>query len=191
MDPHLTALLSFIVLYGYFVILPVAILEGPIITTIAAFLAAQGYFNIFAVFAIVILGDFLYYGIGRFGSRLFNTRLAQKIGLKPSQLSIIEDHYTTHSAKTLLIGKWTHSLGIVTLTGAGAAKMPVWKFLWYSLLGTIPKSLVFLLLGYYVGYAYQQINKYFNWGVLILTVIIGIVVATYFFIQWRKKHKKN
>jgi membrane protein DedA with SNARE-associated domain len=193
MDPHLTALLSFIVLYGYFVILPVAILEGPIITVIAAFLAAQGYFNIYAVFAIVVigdlLGDLLYYGIGRFGTKLFNTKFGKRFGLDTKHLALIEKHYATHSGKTLIIGKWTHSLGLVTLTGAGAAKMPVGRFMWYSLLGTIPKSLVFLLLGYYTGYAYQKINMYFNDAAYIMGAVIVLAIAIYFFIQWRKSHK--
>ena len=183
MNTQLTATLSLIILYGYVVILPAAIIEGPIITVLAAFLAAQGYFNIFVVYAIVVIGDvigdFMYYCIGRFGASFANTKFAQKIGITHAHIEKLHNHFKTNSGKTLLFGKWTHSMGLFVLTGAGVAKMPIGKFLWYNFLGTLPKSLLFLLIGYYVGYAYQMIDSYIAKGAFIMAILITLGVIVY------------
>jgi membrane protein DedA with SNARE-associated domain len=195
MDPHLVAIASFIILYGYAVILPVAILEGPIITVIAAFLAAQGYFNIFVVYAVVvvgdILGDLLYYGLGRFGGRIARGSLGRKLGIKLASIEKLEQQFNDHSGKALLIGKWTHSFGLVALTGAGAAKMRLGKFVGYSTIGTIPKSLVFLLIGYYVGYAYQKINSYITKGAFLVGIVLVVAVGVYLLMKRRKNSKEK
>ncbi len=194
MDAHLNAIIAFILHYRYLVILPVAILEGPIITVIAAFLAAQGYFNIFIVYIIVVIGDLagdlMYYGIGRFGHTIAKSKIGQKLGVKDHHLDKVSSHYQEHSGKTLLFGKLTHSMGMVVLTTAGVARMPIWKFLWYNLIGTLPKSLLFTLLGYYVGYAFQKINSILDKAVYIIGIVIVLAIAGYFIHRYIKNNKK-
>jgi membrane protein DedA with SNARE-associated domain len=43
--------------YGYVFLFLIAVGEGPIITIVGAFLASQGYFNVFAVYAVIASGD--------------------------------------------------------------------------------------------------------------------------------------
>ncbi len=65
---ELVHLLTF---WGYPIMLLLMTLEGPIVTMVAAFLSSMGYFNIFAVFGLSVLGDVLgdivLYFIGYFG----------------------------------------------------------------------------------------------------------------------------
>jgi membrane protein DedA with SNARE-associated domain len=42
---------------GLLLLFPLAVVEGPIVTVIAAYLASLGYLNIFAVFAVVVAAD--------------------------------------------------------------------------------------------------------------------------------------
>lgn len=183
MSPSLATIFLWITRYGYLIILPVSIIEGPIITVIAAFLAHQGYFNFFIVYLVVVLGDLigdlLFYSFGYFGKRLSNTVLGRFFGLTDAHIKKVSDHFYIHSGKTIFWGKITHSLGWAVLPAAGMAKMPIGRFLWFNLLGTLPKSLAFMLIGYYLGYAYKNIDSYISKTALILFFILAIGILVY------------
>ncbi len=184
MSISLTAISLWIIRYGYLIILPISIIEGPIITVIAAFLAHQGYFNIFIVYFVVVLGDLigdlLFYFIGHFGKKLSNTALGRFFGLTDERIKKLSEHFDVHSGKTIFWGKLTHSMGWAVLPAAGLAKMPIGRFLWFNLLGTLPKSLIFLLIGYYLGYAYQSIDSYISKIALALFIVLAAAIFFYF-----------
>ena len=72
----------------------------------------------------------------------------------------LENYIQQHGAKMLFLAKFTQA-GFLVLPASGAARMPVARFIWYNVLGTLPKSFVLLLVGYFFGYAYNRINGYF------------------------------
>ena len=166
--------------YGYFVLFLIAIMEGPIITIIGAFLASQGYFNIFAVYATVIVGDLagdlFYYGIGWLGQSRALVGIRQSFGMTGGDFARIERYIKQHGAKTLLFAKYTQT-GFLALPACGAARMPIWSFLWYNVLGTIPKSLILVIIGWFFGFAYNRINGYFVKASFAFIAIFCIVGA--------------
>ena len=185
MGISLTSILAWIASYGYYVIIPAAVVEGPIVTVLAGFLASHGYFSFFGVYAAVVLadliGDALYYIIGRFGGRRLVLRWGGRFGLTEERFGNLTNYFKNKGGRVILFGKLTHSAGWMTLTAAGVAGMPVWEFLWYNLLGTLPKSLGFLVLGYYAGAAFRTIDSYISKAGIIIFVILlmagGIVLV--------------
>ncbi len=71
--------------HGLAVIAPVAVLEGPIVTVIAAWLASQHLFSVWSVSAVVILadlvGDMGLYALGRWGLHRLPARWRDKLWL--------------------------------------------------------------------------------------------------------------
>ena len=165
---------------GLWLLFPIAVVEGPIATVIAAYLASLGYFNILAVYLVVVLsdlvGDTICYLLGRFGHDAILTRWGSRVGVNEKRMATLEEHFRLRGGRTLLIGKLTHSAGFVILLAAGAARMPFSRFIWYNFLGTIPKSLFFLTIGYTLGYAYNTIDSYIfsaSIGILIVAAVAG------------------
>jgi len=185
-------LILLITKYGYFILFPLATIEGPIITVIGGFLASLGFLNAFIVYGVVIMGDLvgdvIFYAIGRWGGRKFVEKWGQYIGVTPERVLHLEKHFEKHNVKTILFGKWTQSVGFAILMAAGMAKAPFKKFIWLNLIGSLPKSLAFLLIGYYFGQAYQQIDKYFGYATMSMFFVIILAAAIYFFV---KKFKSN
>jgi len=186
-------ILGLLIAYRYAIFFPLTVVEGPIVTIIAGFLVSLGYMNFLIVYVIAVVGDVvgdvLYYALGRWGSgRIFSR--GSFFGIKVGQLERVEKHFGAHAGKTLLFGKWTHSVGAIILTAAGMAKMPLDKFVFYNTAGSIPKSLALMLIGYYFGRAYQQIDKYFGYASLAMLLIIAVAVAAYFLIK-RFKNRIN
>jgi membrane-associated protein len=162
----------------YTLLFPAVALEGPISTVIAGFLTAQGVMLFSVVSAVVIAadvaGDILHYAIGRWGRHSFLERWGKYVGVTSERLYKIERHFVNHSGKTILLSKIAHGVGAVFLVGAGMSKMPFRKFALYSIAGTIPKSIVLLLVGYYFGQAIQGFRHYFH---LIALATLGLTVA--------------
>jgi membrane protein DedA with SNARE-associated domain len=195
MLPGLATVFILLQQYGYAFLFPIAALEGPIITIIAALLASQGFFNIYIVYVVVVLsdlvGDLMYYALGRWGKRLL-LRWGKYIKVDKKRLSDLEESFKTNGGKTLIFGKLTHSAGFVILIAAGAASMPLLKFLWYNLLATLPKALLFVLIGYFIGIQYMVLNSYIEKASLIAFVLVCFV-GYYMYIRsrWAKEKKSS
>jgi membrane protein DedA with SNARE-associated domain len=157
----------YLAIYGYVALLPLAVIEGPAVTVFAAFLAAQGVFDVVGVYAIVVLGDMigdlLYYAVGRWAAGHWARQsTADRDGRWVAQVrrrvSVLAPRIRTRAGTMLLFGKLTHAAGFVVLLAAGAARVDLRRFLAFNLLGTLPKSLVLVLLGYWFGKLYASLQ---------------------------------
>ncbi|MEK7150920.1 MAG: VTT domain-containing protein [Patescibacteria group bacterium] len=175
--------------YGYALLFPIAIIEGPIISIIAGLLVAGGFLNLYITYGVLIFGDLvgdtLYYSIGRYGGNYFVKRWGWLLNIDGSKLLRLEENFNTHSAKWLFFAK-AQGLGSAILVAAGVIKMPFGRFLWLNFLATICKSAIFLAIGFYFGKAYVSINGYINkFG--IITIFLIIVGGILYFLR-RKKY---
>jgi membrane protein DedA with SNARE-associated domain len=176
---HLVALLA---TYTYAVLFPLTVVEGPIITILAGYLASLGYANPFLVYAIVVTGDMTgdlaWYAAGRWGRQRYTGKWSKYVGITPERLLRIKKHFESHSGKTLVLGKLTQAVGALVLVGAGAARVRPRRFIVFNLLATLPKSLALLLFGYYFGKAYGHAGSVLNYvalGTIALAVLAAIV----------------
>ena len=177
--------------YKYWIIFPLAILEWPIVTVISAFFASNGYVNVYLIYAIAlsgdIIGDMLHYVLGRWGGDHIDTFLWRRSGFTVDVLLDAKNYLNKNPAKAIWLWKWTHVMGFAVLIGSGMVKVPVKDFLWYCLVSSFPKVLLFVLIWYFFGSAYRQIDAYL-WGIfaIIFTLII-ILLAIYLFIRFKAK----
>ena len=182
--------IAWLLQYRYIVLFPLVAIEGPIITIIAGFLASLGHLNIFICYPVIvfadILGDLFMYAQGRWGGKPAARRWGHHFGIKPETIVRLEEHFKNHPGKTLLVGKLSHFFGGPILIAAGMARMRTSEFLWFNLLGTLPKSLILLLVGFYFGQAYAKLDKFFTiagWA----AILILLCVAVYFIISKMSK----
>lgn len=175
--------------HGLLFLFLIAVVEGPIATVIGAYVASLGLINLFAVYSVVVLadlvGDTICYILGRFGHEAILKRWGSRLGLNQTRLAVLEEHFRLSGGKTLLIGKLTHSAGFMILLAAGASKMFFGTFIWYNFVGTIPKSLFFLVVGYTLGYAYKDIDIYISEASFVV-LIVAAAAAFYYLVHKRR-----
>ena len=185
-------LIAAVATHGATILLPLSIIEGPIVSVLAGYAAKLGVFRVGVALLIVVLGDILgdvaLYLLGRRGIRRIPEKWLSRLGLVPERHAALSDHFAAQGGRTIILGKITHSAGVAVLVAAGLAHMPFWKFLWYNLLGTIPKSAVLIALGYVLGEAATRLGPAFTEGSMILLVLIGIAAGIWWF-HVRKKAK--
>jgi membrane protein DedA with SNARE-associated domain len=173
---------QWVINHGYFLMLVGMIVEGPIVTAAAAFAVAKGYFNIEIVFLLSLLGDVLadsvFYSIGYIGHVPIVKKIGPKFGLSDKRLQILQDHLHKHGRKTLAAIKLNPITPLPGLMLVGAVRMPWRKFISTSLLITVPKTILFLIIGYYFSKAFDGLAVYFQKGAyaFIVLAIVGVVI---------------
>lgn len=188
----LQEIIILLIAHKYLLLFPFTVIEGPIVTIIAGFLSSLGYLNAFIAYGIIVIGDIvgdcLYYALGYYGGQKFVGRWGRFLRITQENVESLEEHFKNHSGKTLIIGKFTHAVGAVVLVAAGMAKMPLWKFIWYNFIATLPKSLILLLIGFYFGETYNRISKYLDYTAIGTISLAVIFIVIYFIV--RKASKK-
>ena len=169
--------------HGYPLLFIVMLIEGPVVTAAGAFAAALHYMNVWVVLLLSILAnlipDLVYYAIGYWGRETFINKYGHYIGVTPARIASAEKLAEQHSGKSLFMIKMIPLLATPGLIMVGATKMDIKKYTLWSLAITIPTSLLYLILGYYFGAAYNTIQHYLDLGayVIVAAVVVIIVVA--------------
>jgi membrane protein DedA with SNARE-associated domain len=176
--------------HGYVLLLPVSIVEGPIVTVLAGALAAAGLLDAIAVYTIVVLGDLIgdsvCYAVGRWGSVQLVRYGGRYLKLTPDRMAQLGAQFVDHGRKTLAIGKLTHSIGGLVLIAAGAARMPFIEFLLVNLVATLPKSLVLLFIGYFVGHSLIRWEGEFTY-LTVLLLVVGLALICWLYMGARSR----
>ena len=198
MDQAGQHIFTFLSHYGYAIMIPLMIIEGPGATIIAAMLASLGAFNVFIVliFSMIgdIVGDLIFYGLGyKFGMG-FVRRVGKYIGITEKLVLKMEKYFINHGGKTIFAVKSTTGLCWATFTAAGIVKMDFKKFLKYSFLGGIVWSSFLVAMGYFYGYLWREIRDYIEWigwVIFLLTAATFVSVIIYKKYQTKKIFSKN
>lgn len=174
--------------YGIWVLLPIAIIEGPIATVIAGFMVSLGKVSPFVVYAIVVLGDILgdalMYVLGRWFYRHVE-RFGKWIGMTEEKKKRVTDFFLAHERKALVFSKVAHGIGITGLLTAGALRIPYRRYALMCGIVSVVQALLFFGIGYFFGHAAQQIAGVFKevavLGSMVFCVVLFLVLRKIFF----------
>ena len=175
--------------YGYAIIFPIAVLEGPIVSILAGLLVSLGKLNFTLVFLIVIIGDVvgdtMYYSLGRWGEKLVRKH-GFHIGITEDRLEQTKKFFEEKHHKAVAISKLTHGIGFVGLIVAGILKIPFPKYIKACFIVTFIQALVLITIGVLFGHAYIQIAKYLNYFAAIISVAVLIIIVFYIINRLKK-----
>jgi membrane protein DedA with SNARE-associated domain len=177
---------------GYSLMFLAMLVEGPVATAAGAFAAALGYFNIWIVFTLSVLGnlvpDVIYYALGFWGREGVINKYGRFLKITPERVRKLEDLYHKNVGKTLTAVKLVPILATPGLIVAGISKVPLRAYTIWSLVVTVPSSLFYLIVGYYFGAAYQNIIRYLDYGGYFIFASLAVFVLLSYL---RKKYGKK
>ncbi|MDD5463566.1 MAG: DedA family protein [Candidatus Moranbacteria bacterium] len=176
--------------YGYWAMLPLMIIEGPVATIIAAMLASLGAFAwpVVLLFSVLgdIIGDVLLYGAGYKWGMGFVRGFGKYMGITESLVLRMEKYFEKHGGKTIFAVKSTTGLCWATFAAAGIVKMDFKKFVKYSVLGGFVWSGTLVAMGYFYGYLWKEMKQYISW---VGWIIAGVAIVSYVGITLYKNHQ--
>jgi len=138
----------------------------------AGFLAAQGFFNIYFLVGICILGAILG---DNFGYR-FGYKIGPKIFVKDDSLFFHKGHlerarlfYEKYGGKTIILARFVPFVRTFAPILAGVGRMNYATFFIYNIIGSIIWGLGITLVGYFLGGLVENIDTY-------LLPLVGVIV---------------
>jgi membrane protein DedA with SNARE-associated domain len=188
----LDSIILLILHYRYWILFPLAAFEGPIVTFLAGTLAALGYFNIFSVYLLLLLGDIIpdisYYFFGRYGNRkTLISRYAAKIGIGEEHFDAIRKLWHKHPSTTMFFTKFAYGLSTPFLISAGIVGMSPWRFLRHSIPISLINVAVLLMLGYYFGNYFKLVSDTLHLMQIAVGGVAVLAIAHYFLTRYMRK----
>ena len=185
-----TYLLIFLVIFAETGLVVTPFFPGDSLLFAAGAIAAIGDLNIISLFLLLSLAAFLgnlsNYWIGyKAGPEIFKkekSRLFNK-----NYLDRTHEFYEKHGSFTIVIARLMPFIRTFAPFVAGIGKMTYFKFLVYSLVGSIMWVALFLFGGYYFGNL-SVVKDNFS-IVIIAIIVISLVPAAISFIRGRKNRK--
>ena len=179
-----TNLLSILQANGYVIMFILMVLEGPIVTYVAAFAASLGIFNIYYVLLISFFGnltsDLIIFYVGKFGKRFVIDRYVSH-WLKAKRIKKIRRYLKENPGKTIAAVKLTPPLPVPGIMLIGASEVPTRTFLFYASIVTLFYSLSMVVLGFYSGIYFGAMIKYVKDIVYLVGGFVLLVMIIYFF----------
>lgn len=94
-----------------------------------------------------------------------------------------------HGGKFIFVGRFIPGIRAPAMFGAGALKVPYWKFALFDGGAAILTAPLVFFLGYYFAGEIEMVRSWIFEGQMIL-VAIAVVVATILLLRWRHRHLK-
>lgn len=181
-NPTFVTLVHWVIGHGYFLFFIAAFLEGPLVTAAAGVASALGYYSFAVIIILSVLGDLtadlVYYTIGYWGRKTLITRYGDYVGLTKERMKSLEKLLHRHAGKAMIVIKLSPVIPVPGLIMIGSARVPLQKFVRSSMLITLPKSLLFGLMGFYAGRAYERFSGVIsNTSGLLAFIAIVIFIA--------------
>lgn len=185
----LPPILEFISAYGYWIAVPLMIIEGPIITLVMGFLASTGAVDILVVIALGtisdLISDTIYYYAGRHGSPWVMKKFKIPDLAQNHSLQALKEKFETHPGKIFFGCKVLTGVAHSTFVLAGVTRINYFRVLKYTILGGIVWSSALALVGFYFGKNLVPISHHLT------KVGIGLFVLLIIFLLykvWLKKY---
>ncbi len=180
-------MIELLLTYKYLILIPLSIIEGPIVSVVAGFLVTLGFFNLLVVYAVMVLGDIIgdgiFYYIGYRGKNLFHYFKINEEKVEKAKIYFENNHQKAIAGSKIMWG-----IGTAGLMAAGALRVPYKKYFKTCALYSLAQSFVVILLGIFFGQAYEIIGKYFDYYAAIVSIFVLVILLFFIF---KKKYKRN
>jgi len=181
----MSLVISLMLSYRYFILLPLAVIEGPLLMMACGLLVRLGYLNFIPAYALIVIGDLfgdiLWYLAGYKFGMPFVRKFGKFFNITEQDVEKVENIFHRHDSAILLLSKMTMGLGfaLVTLISAGLVKIPLKKFVFWNALGGLLWTACLMAIGIYLGNFYLTVNSVLGKiGVLSSIVVIFIILIS-------------
>jgi membrane protein DedA with SNARE-associated domain len=167
------------------------VLPGETAAVLGGVLAGEDKVSVYWLAALVVLaavsGDSVGYEIGRrYGSRILDTRALRG---HRNRIDRAQELIRRRGPAAVFLGRFIAFFRALMPALAGISKMPYRVFLLFNALGGLVWGIGFVLLGYFAGAAYKQVEK--TAGTVVAIVVAVVVVAAVVVWQVRRHRAEH
>jgi membrane protein DedA with SNARE-associated domain len=147
----------------------------------AGFNVADGKFPLWAAVVVAILGELtgalIAYGVGYFGRVDLIEKHGKRVHISPAKLQTADRWFARHGEATVFFGRMIPVVRAFVSLPAGVARMPLRRFIPFTVLGSAPWLLAWALAGRAAGDNWRHYRHYVGYlDYAVLAAIIGGIV---------------
>jgi membrane protein DedA with SNARE-associated domain len=188
--------------WEYFGIFGLMLLESSslpvpseVILPFAGYLVSTGFNLNFWLVTLVatvaaIIGSLIDYYIGLKGiEALTKYRILGRALFSMDQLTFAGKWFKKYGSSAVFIARLIPGLRTIISFPAGAAKMPLPKFLVFTTIGCLLWNSILIYVGYYLGSNWREVAGVLQY--LLIGVVIALVVLAAFYLMYRRRNRKK
>ncbi len=123
-----------------------------------------------------IAGSLLAYGIGRAGGRPLLDRYGKYVLVSPHDLAVADRWFERYGEATVFFSRLLPVVRSVISLPAGVARMPIWRFVLFSLVGSLPWVMLLVWGGTVLGANWVAIRQALaGLDYLVIAAIVALV----------------
>ncbi|EPP17264.1 Dolichyl-phosphate-mannose-protein mannosyltransferase [Megasphaera sp. BL7] len=186
--------------YGYIAMFVAMALENAnhppshveVVLGFAGFLISQQIFSFWTTFAVAcvagLVGSVISYWLGSYGGRPLLLKYGKYIFFNERKFRMAEDLFNKYGGIAVIICRCLPGVRTFISFPAGVARYPFWKFAIFTVIGTIPWTLLLVWAGSLLGSHWRDLIQYNH--IFLMAVIAVCVVATVVFV-WHRRRRRN
>ncbi|AUI63234.1 DedA family protein [Amycolatopsis sp. BJA-103] len=171
-------------------------IPSELVLPLAGFSASQGTFTL--VEALVwttfgsVAGAIIVYYLGQLLGRDRTRRWMAKIPLvKAADFDKTEAWFQKHGTKAVFFGRMVPIFRSLISLPAGIERMPFWRFLALTTLGSLIWNTVFVLAGYALGENWHLVEEYAGFFQYFVIAAVAVAVILFVVSRVREKNRTN
>ncbi len=157
------------------------VLPGETVVLLGGALAGQGetsvVLTIGVVWAAALAGDSVSFLLGRRLGREFLLRHGPKVRITHERFARVEDYFSRHGGKTIVIGRFIGLVRALAPFTAGSSGMRYGYYLPFGVVGTGLWAATFVLIGYFASQSLDAAARAAGQGTLLFGIAVGVIVA--------------
>lgn len=188
--------------YGYFGMFLGMVLEAVIIVipselilATGGILSSMGIFNLYLAFLIGLLGSVfcavIIYFIGYFGGRSFILKYGKYFFMKKEDIDYSEGWFHKYGLMACLIGRNFPIVRTLISLPIGIMRLNFFKFLIYTIIGSIPWTFVFVYVGYALGDNWVLLSNYVSRLKVPIKILIIVLIISYVYKKVKERKAKD
>lgn len=185
--------------YGYIALFVAMVLENAnipipseVVLGFAGFLISQQIFSFWTTFIVACLaglvGSVLSYWLGSYGGRPLLSKYGKYIFFNEHKFQMAENMFNKYGGAAVLICRCLPGVRTFISFPAGIARYPFWKFTIFTIIGTIPWTLLLVWAGSLLGSHWRDLIQYNHIFLIVIAVVCVIAAVVYF---WHKRRRRN
>jgi membrane protein DedA with SNARE-associated domain len=189
--------------WGYFGVFILMILESSslpipseIVLSFSGYLVSIGqldfWVTVFVATVAAIIGSLIDYYIGLKGIQaLTKHRILGRTLFSKDQIAFASKWFDKYGTLTIFLARLIPGIRTLISFPAGAAKMPLAKFLVFTTAGCVLWNILLIYVGYYLGNNWTEVAGISHY--ILIATIAGLVVlfAVYLMVRRRKRKARN
>lgn len=192
---------SLIDTFGYFGMFLGMVLEAVVIIipseailATGGILASRGIFSFWGAFLIGLVGSvfcaIVIYFMGYFGGRSFIRKFGKYFFMKEEDLEKSDSWFLKYGMLGAMIGRNFPIIRTLISLPIGIMRMPFFKFVVYTIIGSIPWTFLFVYLGFALGNSWILVSTKISWLKLPIKILLIFLICYYFARKIYKRFKK-